>query len=199
MYAQEQDRKEIKKEREDFIAFMPYIDASKLIVIDESGFCLNMLKTHGRCLKNERLKMPAPLYGKSISVIGAISLNKIIDIGMFEGSTNQYCVETFIKYCLLPSIKPGNILLIDNAPVHNIDKINQELLKPLGAIALPLPRYSPDLSPIEMCWSKLKNIIRTLCPRSMSELFVSLCTAINEINSGDLNGWYEHCGWSWAA
>lgn len=175
---------------------MPEINSKDVITIDESGFPLNMTKSHGRCSTSERLKMPVPMHGENISAIGAISKNRILDINLVIGTIDQSCVETFIKYSVVPKLKPGNILLIDNAPVHNIDKINEELLKPVGAIALPLPRYSPDLSPIEMCWSKLKEIIRGINPRTPEEIFDAFNEAILEIDSDDLEGWYEHCGWN---
>lgn len=174
---------------------MPSINPNDLVVIDESGFTLNMTKVYGRCSTDERLKMPAPMHGKNISAIGAISMEKIIDIGLFEDTIDQSCVEAFIKHSLVPVLKPGNILLIDNAPVHNIEKINTELLQPIGAIALPLPRYSPDLSPIEMLWSKLKGVIRGLAPRTPGQLYEAFVDAVDAIDSDDLEGWFEHCGW----
>ncbi|ODN42368.1 transposase [Piscirickettsia litoralis] len=170
---------------------MPSIDPSNLIVLDESGFPLNLTKLHGRCLTKERLKMPVPIHGENISALGAVSLEKVIDIGMVNGAVDQDCVEAFIKHSLLPKLQPGKILLIDNAPVHNVKKI-KEMAKLKGVMVLPLPRYSPDLSPIEMCWSKLKSIIRKLKPRTEAELFHAFAHAINEIESDDLEGWFDH-------
>lgn len=175
--------------------FMPTIDPYNLIVMDESSFPLNLTKLHGRCSTKERLKMPVPMHGENISVLGAVSLEKVVDIGMVNGAVDQLCVETFIEHSLLPKLQPGNILLLDNAPVHNMKNI-KEIARSKGVMVLPLPRYSPDLSPIEMCWSKLKSIIRNLKPRTEAELFHAFAHAINDIESDDLEGWFNHCGWA---
>lgn len=173
---------------------MPELDPDKLIVIDESGFPLNLAPKYARCNKGDRIKMPAPIRGKNISAIGAINNAGIIDIALIEGSIDQDCVESFIEFSLLPKINPGDILLIDNAPVHNLKKIN-ELLATKNSVALPLPRYSPDLSPIEMLWSKLKDIIRKIKPRTEGELFEAFIDAANNIDEDDCKNWYEHCGY----
>ncbi len=174
---------------------MPELNVNDLVVIDESGFPLNMTKPYGRCDKSERLKLPAPLHGKNISAIGAIDINGVVDVVLVEGSVDKDCIETFIKDALLPKLKAGKILIIDNAPVHDIEKINRELLKPIGAIALPLPRYSPDLSPIELFWSKTKEIVRGLIPRTTGELFDALSYAIGCVDQNDIESWYGHCGY----
>lgn len=175
---------------------MSEIDVKKLFVLDESGFSLNMIKAYGRCEKSKRLKMPAPLHGKNISAIGVINFSRVVDIALIEGSTNQSCIEIFIEKSILPHLKRGDILLIDNAPVHNLERINEKLLKPIGAFILPLPRYSPEFSPIEMLWSKVKEYIRKLKPRTTTELLKGFSDAIWEVDEEDLSGWYEHCGYN---
>jgi len=170
------------------------VNTDDLVVIDESGFPLNLTTLYGRAPLNERLKMPAPLNAKKVSAIGAISKEEILDIALIEGTVDQSCVESFIEHSLLPKLRAGNILLIDNAPVHDMEKINN-LLWSVGAVALPLPRYSPDLSPIEPCWGKLKEIIKRIKPRTTGELYNAFVNAIDEIDSDDLENWYENCGW----
>lgn len=195
LYAKEQDRDDVKQARVEFKNFMSELDVNKLIVIDESGFKLNMVLEYARGLKGERVKMPAPVHGENISVIGAMGINGVIEIGMVQGSVKAPCVETFIEKILLPKLKYGDILVIDNAPVHNMNRI-KAILKSIGAKVLPLPKYSPDLSPIEPLWSKLKGIIKKLAPRTLLELYEALDISLDCIDSDDASGWFEHCGYS---
>lgn len=95
----------MQQERENFINFMPELNVNDLVVIDESGFPLNMTKPYGRCDKSERLKLPAPMHGKNISAIGAIDINGVVDVVLVEGSIDKDCVETFIKDALLPKLE----------------------------------------------------------------------------------------------
>ena len=175
---------------------MAELDVKKLIVIDESGFPLNLQQSYGRCAKKDRLKMPSPLHAVNVSVIGAINIEGIVDISLVNGNVDQLCIESFIRNSLLPNIKRGNIIILDNAPVHNIEKINKELLYPIGAMALGLPRYSPDFSPIELFWSKLKNIVRKMCPRTLGELYDAFVNAFVYFDKDDFRGWFEYCGYN---
>lgn len=178
-----------------FINFIPELDPQKIIVIDESGFALNMHVPYARGMKGKRVKMPAPMHGENISVIGAISLKGVMEIGMMRGSMNQSCVEAFIGDILLPKITKGDVLVIDNAPIHNIENI-KKILHRVGAKVLPLPPYSPDLSPIEMLWSKLKQIVVGFSPRSIGALYEALKDSLPFIDSDDIEGWFEHCGYN---
>ena len=109
---------------------------------------------------------------------------------MVENSITSECVEKFIEKSLLKHLKPGNILLLDNAPVHNIERINS-ILEPHNIHVMLLPKYSPT----ELFWSKLKSIIRSLKPESIEELFDSLQHGCSMCDEDDFENWYEHCGW----
>jgi len=174
---------------------MPELDVKDLVVIDESGFPLNMVTPYGRCKKGKRLKLPAPLHGKNISVIGAIDIHGIIEMVMYEGSTDALCIETFMREILVPKLVPGKIIILDNSPVHEIERLNKEIFIPAGLIALPLPRYSPDFSPIEMVWSKMKGTIKRISPSNIGDLYEAINYAASFIDEDDIHGWFEHCGY----
>lgn len=83
---------------------------------------------------------------------------------------------------------------MDNLPVHKTHRI-QEILAPVGARVIFLPPYSPDLSPIELCWSKLKQCLRTAKARTTNAINQALTEIINQhISSDDAVGWFNHCG-----
>ena len=113
---------------------------------------------------------------------------------MIEHNMTSECVEKFIEKSLLKHLKSGNILLLDNAPVHNIERI-KSILKPHNIHVMLLPKYSPEYSPIELFWSKLKSIIRSLKPESIEELFDSLQHGCSMCDEDDFENWHEHCGW----
>jgi len=122
-----------------------------------------MVTSCGRAPKGERLHAPAPLHAQNVSVIGAIGISEVREIGMVDGTLNAIAVEKFIEDILLKKLKSGDILILDTAPTHNMKKI-QLILDRVNARVLPLPPYSPDFSPIEMLWSKVKGIIMDLSP-----------------------------------
>ena len=195
LYAQEQDREDVQKTRKEFINFMSELDVNDLIVLDESGFPLNLCQPYARCKKGDRIKLPSALHAKNISSIAALNIKGIVDIALIEGAVDQPCVESFIKN-LLPKLRKGNILIIDNAPVHNLERIKKNILQPIGVKILPLPKYSPDLSPIELFWSKFKNIIRKISPKTLGDLYNSFVEAIECCEEEDFYGWFEHCGYN---
>lgn len=180
--------------REDFKSFIPELDTNRLVILDESGFKLNMTSLYGRAPSGARLKSPAPLYAQNISVIGAMSLAGVLEVGMIEGTMNATSIETFIGDFLLPKLKNGDILVMDNAPVHNMKNIKQ-ILNPIGVKILALPPYSPDLSPIEMLWSKVKTIVMEIGPRTIGKLYEALNESISYVEKEDIRGWFEHCGY----
>ena len=95
---------------------------------------------------------------------------------------------------LLPSLKPGDIVILDNLSAHK-GKAIQELIESVGAELWFLPPYSPDLNPIEKMWSKIKAILRQIKARTETELIAAIAQALDQITSKDVLGWYQSCGY----
>lgn len=98
------------------------------------------------------------------------------------------------KQCLLPVLHPGDILIWDGLSSHKDSRV-MNLLEQAQVTLLPLPPYSPDLNPIESCWSKIKHWIRKLQPRTREALDIAIATAMEKVTSSDSYGWYAELGY----
>ncbi len=167
-----------------------------LIFIDESGASLRMTRGHTRVAGSERIKMPVPAgHGPKISIISAISADEVVTTMYGEWSTDGEIFSTFIEKCLVPKLSAGKIVLLDNVAFHKTSRI-QKAIEAVGAKIKFLPPYSPDFSPIENMWSKIKTALRKFSPRTLSEFKKAIKKAFASISKTDLLSWFRHCGYS---
>ena len=164
--------------------------------IDETGIHLGLTRLYGRAPQGERLydtKAPGN-QGQNISLIGGMSVDGLIATMSVVGSVNTDVFLFYLQEILIPQLWVGAIVLMDNLPVHHADAV-REAIAAVGAKLLFLPPYSPDLSPIELCWSKLKQLLRSAKARTREALDQALTDIINDsISSDDALGWFAHCG-----
>ena len=154
-----------------------------------------MTRLYGRAPRGQRLYDSCPRNrGKNISLIGALSLDGLIATMSIPGSVNTDVFLTYIQEVLLPQLWVGAVVIMDNLPVHHA-QIIQDVIESVGAKVVFLPPYSPDLSPIELCWSKLKQCLRAAKARTHTALDQALTQIVTEqISSDDAWGWFNHCG-----
>ena len=131
--------------------------------------------------------------GKNITLIGAMSEVGLIATMTFPGSQNPAIFLVFIEETLLPQLWIGAIVVMDNLPVHYANSA-KTLIESVGAKIKFLPPYSPDLSPIELCWSKLKEILRSQAARTSDALDEAITMAVNLITDENALNWFNHCG-----
>jgi len=180
--------------RYEFRRWLDTIDVKNLVFIDETGLNLAMTRLYGRCEGGGRVYDDRPSNkGKNITLIGAISDEGLIAAMTFAGSLNTASFLVFIEKILLPQLWAGAIVAMDNLPVHYAE-IAKTLIESVGAKVKFLPPYSPDLSPIELCWSKLKEIIRSAKARTIEALDAAITMAINSITDEDALNWFHNCG-----
>lgn len=174
---------------------MKHFNAKNLIFVDESGANLRMSSAYARAEGGSRIKMPVPFdRGPQFSMIGAISVNKVEAALYGEWATNGDIFYTFIEKNLLPHLKAKHRVIMDNIKFHLQARI-REAIESKGAQVIFLPPYSPDLTPIENMWSKLKNTLRRLAPRTTREFKKCIKIAFEGITKTDLVGWFKHCGY----
>ena len=164
--------------------------------IDETGIHLGMTRLYGRAPIGERLyDSEAPGHrGKNISLIGGMSIDGLIATFTIVGSVNTDVFLFYIQEILIPQLWVGAIIVMDNLPVHHASVVH-EAIEAVGAQVVFLPPSSPDLSPIELCWSKLKQLLRSAKARTSEALDQALTKIINEcISDEDALGWFAHCG-----
>jgi transposase len=112
-----------------------------------------------------------------------------------DGATDTAVFRAYVTQVLVPTLVPRDIVIMDNLSAHRVSGV-AEAIAATGASLLFLPPYSPDCSPIEHCWSKLKAILRRAKARTRDALDEALQHAINAITSADARGWFTHCGYS---
>jgi transposase len=180
--------------RYEFRRWLDTIDIKNLVFIDETGINLAMTRHYGRGESGIRVYDDRPgNKGKNITLIGAMTDEGLIATMTFCGSLNSNSFLVFIEKILLPQLWIGAIVVMDNLPVHYAETA-KSLIESVGAKVKFLPPYSPDLSPIELCWSKLKQILRSAKARTSDALDEVITMAVNAITDENALNWFNHCG-----
>ena len=157
-----------------------------------------MTRRYGRAPRGERVHDSAPRnYGSHTSVIGAMGLRGLMATLTVEGAVDTLCFDAYAERVLGPRLRRGDVVVLDNLGAHRASRI-EEVAKGRGAQVLWLAPYSPDFSPIEQCWSKIKSFLRGAKARTSDELDRALAQAIGLVTRADICGWFKHCGYSLA-
>ena len=141
-------------------------------------------------------RAPAGRYER-LTLIGAISLQGLSALMTIPAFTNRAVFRAYIEEVLAPTLRPGQVVVLDNLPAHKYPEVEQSV-RAAGCKLLFLPRYSPEFNPIEPCWSKLKNFLRTRAARTLESLEEAVTDASNSISGSDARGWFAHCGYNLA-
>jgi len=167
----------------------------RLVFIDESGFHLAMTRRYGRARRGARAVYTVPTNrGLNLSVISSVRLQGVVASLSVKGAIDTSIFDTYLKELFVPQIHARDVVLLDNLPVHLSSRIEAMVASVHGEV-LWLPSYSPDFSPIEPFWSKVKTSVRGKEPRTEPELNTALTAAINAVSSDDIDGWFRHCGY----
>ncbi len=167
-----------------------------LIFIDESGVDLALTRLRGRAPRGKRAHGKRPSKrGKRVSMISAISLEKVLTNVNLLGSSDGLTFEAFIHRQLVPQLWQGACVIMDNCSIHK-GKAIRDCIEAVGARLIFLPPYSPDFSPIENCFSKVKSILRSWGARTYPELAQGIEAAFSQVSSQDLQNWFTHCCYS---
>jgi transposase len=174
---------------------MKVVNAKDLVFIDESGANLKMYQPYARAFAGGRIKMPSPCNpGKKFSLIGAVCYDKVLTAMYGEWATNTEIFMEFLDNYLCPVLKPSHKVVLDNISFHKNEMVKNKI-EATGAEIIFLPPYSPDFSPIENMWSKIKTTLRKLAARTIDEFHKAISFAFKGINDSDLISWFEHCGY----
>jgi transposase len=156
-------------------------DPEQLIFLDETGAVINMIREQARSPIGQRAYATQSLNrGTRISTIGALSHSGLVAELCFEGTLNTHIFNDFTENFLAPKCQPGQVVILDNASPHNPDDI-REILTPKGVQVLFLPPYSPELNPIELIWSQIKNFLHKNTAKTTESLYQTLFRAIETI------------------
>ncbi|MBA3806635.1 MAG: IS630 family transposase [Acidobacteria bacterium] len=169
----------------------------RFIFVDEAGVNTAMTRRFARAPRGERACESVPRnYGEQTSVISALSLRRgLLATMTVTGAVDTLCFDAYVARVLSPHLRRGDVVVLDNLGAHKASCLEQ-VAEARGARVLWLPPYSPDYSPIENCWSKIKTALRAAKARTRDELEKALAKAIELVTSADVRGWFKLCGYS---
>jgi transposase len=174
---------------------MKQVDATQMVVVDESGSNIGLTPLYAWAPRGARAYGSIPRNrGKNTTLIASLSLAGMGAAMIIEGSTNASAFEVYVEQVLAPGLAPGQIVIMDNLSAHK-GQVVRQLIEDKGCQLLFLPSYSPDLSPIEEAFSKLKAFLRRVGARTREDLVEALSLALETITSQDARGWFTHCGY----
>lgn len=164
-----------------------------LVFVDEAGVNLAMSRHYARSVQGTRAYGQRPdARGKNVTMIGAVSLKGFIASLTFPGGTDSLAFQTYVTKVLVPNLWQGACVVMDNFSSHKVAGI-EEAIAAAGAKLVYLPPYSPDFNPIENCWSKVKEFLRSRAARTSEELDQAITEAFDAVTTKDLIGWFTHC------
>jgi transposase len=155
-----------------------------------------MTRLRGRSRRGDRLVSKVPHgHWKTTTLIAALGLEGIRCSTVVDGAVNGDVFESFVEFVLLPELHPGDVVIMDNLSSHKRQR-TRELIESTGAKLVFLPPYSPDLNPIEMVFSKIKQKLRTLACRTQAVLWKSMQSVLDTITPADASNCFRHCGYT---
>jgi transposase len=193
--AAEQDRPDVAQARQEWRAGQGALNAARLVFIDETGTATNMARRYGRCPRGQRLVAAVP-YGhwKTMTFVAAVRHDGVTAPCVFDGPMNGDCFRAYVEQCLIPTLKPGDIVILDNLASHKVAGI-REAIEAAGATIRYLPPYSPDLNPIEQLFAKLKAILRKAAARTVEALIEAIATALNAVSPTECANFLANSGY----
>ena len=171
------------------------LSARRLIFVDESGVNVTLARRYARALSGERAHGSRPInWTHNVSLIGALSTAGVVAAMSVAGSTDAAAFCAYLREVLAPRLGKRDVVVMDNLSVHKVREVRQ-IITSRGARLIYLPPYSPDLSPIEQCWSKLKTCLRKRAARTYEALDAAITEAFSKITSENARAWFKHCGY----
>ena len=176
---------------------MPTLPTDDLLFLDETGIHTAMSRDYGRSRRGTRLveaRRTRPKPKEKFTLVAAMGLSGFVAPWQLEGALTGEAFRVYVTAVLLPELRPGQIVVMDNLSCHKVAGI-EEAFAAAGVQLLYLPPYSPEFSPIEEAWSKVKARLRALAARSVEALQDALVKALDTVSEADIQGWFGHAGY----
>jgi transposase len=193
LYADQRDRPDVQKKRRSFRRKVRAIEAKRLVLVDETGVTTAMTPAYAWAPRGERAVDSAPASWETITVIAALGLDGVRAPLAFPGATDAVAFQTYVDQVLVPELHAGDVVILDNIKPHLGTEVAQAIER-AGARVLPLPPYSPDYTPIEEMFSKVKQGLRRAKARAKTELYEVLGEVLKQVTPDDILGWFQHAG-----
>ena len=175
---------------------MPGLDADRVVVIDETWAKTNMARTHGYAPKGERLVDAAPHgHWHTTTFVGALTARGFIAPLVVAGAVNGELFRAYVERVLVPELRPGDVVVLDNLAAHKRAGARRAI-EAAGCAVLFLPPYSPDLTPIELAFAKLKGLLRKAGARTREALVSAIAKALDTFTPTECSNYLKHNGYA---
>jgi transposase len=171
------------------------LNPERLVFIDETGAATDMARRYGRCPRGQRLVASVPWgHWKTTTFVAALRVDGITAPCVFDGPMDGPCFRAYIEQFVVPTLRPGDIVVMDNLSSHKVDGI-REAIEAAGAELRYLPPYSPDLNPIEQFFAKLKALLRKAAARTIDALVAAIADALTAISPQECQNYLANQGY----
>jgi transposase len=183
------------KRRQDWFDGRFDLDPERLVFIDETWASTNMARQRGRAPKGERLLAAIPHgHWKTTTFVAGLRLSGMMAPMVLDGPINRDAFQAYVDQVLVPELKPGDIVIMDNLSSHKGARV-REAIETAGATLLYLPPYSPDLNPIENAFAKLKALLRKAAARSVDSLWTAIGRVIDLFTPSECVNYFKAAGY----
>ena len=171
------------------------ITAERLVFVDEMGTNTSLHPLYAWSPKGERARCSVPRNrGPNTTLLASMTAEGMGACLAVEGATTRIVFEAYVEKVLVPSLRHGQVVVMDNLSAHKGERV-RELVEKAGCELLYLPPYSPDFSPIEEAFSKVKGLLRKAEARSRKALVEAMGKALDAVTAQDARRFFEHCGY----
>jgi transposase len=186
----------VKERRDAWKESQPWMDPRRLVFVDETWASTNMARRKGRAKKGQRLVEPIPHgHWKITTFVAALRASGMVAPMTCDGSVNGDLFVAYVEQVLVPTLSPGDVVVMDNLSSHKRKGV-REAIEKAGCTLWYLPAYSPDLNPIENAFSKLKALLRKARERTVAGLQSFLCFCTDAFKPDECVNYFAHCGYS---
>jgi transposase len=194
--ARERDRADISRRRAQWRNYQGRIDPARLVFIDETWAKTNMTRTHGWAARGERLVAKIPHgHWNTTTFLAALRYDRIDAPCLFDGPINGELFLAYVERVLAPTLKPGDIVILDNLGSHK-GKAVRQVIRGVGAKLIFLPKYSPDLNPIEQAFAKFKTLLRKAGARTIEAISDAIASFLDRFTPQECANYFENAGYA---
>lgn len=196
LHASEQDRPDVARRRAQWRKYQKRLDPTRLVFIDETWAKTNMTRTHGRCVRGRRLIAQVPHgHWRTLTFLAALRCDRIAAPCVFDGPINGRSFAAYVEQVLVPTLAPGDIVIMDNLGSHKGCPVRQAIHQ-AGARLFFLPPYSPDLNPIEQVFAKLKALIRKAGERTVEATWKRIGSLLDRFTPTECANYLANAGYA---
>jgi transposase len=194
--AAEQERPDVAEARRQWKNEQARLEPAKLVFVDETGASTQMARLYGRAKRGRRVVSRIPWgHWKTVTFVAGLRLDGLTAPFAIDCAMNGAIFIEYLRQCLVPTLRPGDIVIIDNLPAHKRDEVRQHI-EAAGATLRYLPPYSPDFNPIEQSFAKFKSYLRKHKARTIPALYDRIGSALEIFEPGEFPNYFRNSGYA---